>query len=158
MIFLIETSSSWAKPCAHHISAVVAAALAIWGRAKVPAATRPSELCSSERRVNLVISVSFRAGAAKTSPGVPVGVSGARLTLLDWVFGEDLLDPLGRLFRRRLRGHPALDDVHPAGHPGVLVLDLGVGRVEDPEIRHGRAEQTLLSVSRPVRVVEPPMV
>src|SRR6266849_9054111 len=108
MIFLIETSSSWAKPCAHHTSAVVAAALAIWGRAKVPAATRPRELCNSERRVNLVISVSFPVGAASLCRPVPLAVSRraaprsgppnrrAASALCDRVFGEDLLDPLDR--------------------------------------------------------------
>ena len=42
----------------------------------------------------------------------------------------------------------------------MLVLNLGISRVEDPEFRHGRAEQTLRGVGHPVRVsrVEPPGV
>ena len=34
----------------------------------------------------------------------------------------------------------------------MLVLDLGVGRVVDPELRHGRAEQGLLDICHPVRI------
>src|SRR5713226_1217362 len=123
MIFLIETSSSWAKPCAHHISAVVAAALAIWGRANVPAATRPRELCSSERRVNLVIFVSFPAGAAKMPPARSTWCLEARRAASargDRVFREDLRDPLECLLRRCLRRHPAGHDVGPAGRPEML--------------------------------------
>ena len=42
----------------------------------------------------------------------------------------------------------------------MLVLDLGIGRVEDPELRHGRAQQALLDVRHPMRIlrVEPPRV
>ena len=38
------TSSSGTKPCTHYTSAVVPAAFAMYGRAKVPAAARPTEL------------------------------------------------------------------------------------------------------------------
>src|SRR5277367_3838917 len=47
------------KPWTHHTVAVVAAALAIKGRANVPAATKPIEPRSTERRVNRPMSVSF---------------------------------------------------------------------------------------------------
>ena len=40
----------------------------------------------------------------------------------------------------------------------MLVLQLGIGGVEGPERRQGGAEQTLLDVSRPVRVFVPPRV
>ncbi len=42
----------------------------------------------------------------------------------------------------------------------MLVLDLGVSRVEGPEGRHGRPERALLHVCHPVRIlgVEPPRV
>src|SRR5579875_1168980 len=42
-------SSSGTKPCVHHTVAVLAAALAIWGRARVPAATNPNDPRSTER-------------------------------------------------------------------------------------------------------------
>ena len=45
-----------------------------------------------------------------------------RLSLARSEFREDLLDPLERLLRRRLRRHPALDDLHPAGREDVLAL------------------------------------
>ena len=35
----------------------------------------------------------------------------------------------------------------------MLVLDLGIGRVGDPECRHGRAEQALLDIGLAVRVL-----
>src|SRR6516164_11408990 len=76
----------------------------------------------------------------------------------DGVLRKDLLDPLERLFCRGLGRHAALDDVHPALHPNMLVLDLGISRVERPELRHRRVQQALGSVSRPVRIVEPPVV
>src|SRR6516164_8364341 len=75
----------------------------------------------------------------------------------DGVLREDLLDPLERLFRRRLRRHAILD-IDPTGAPDMLVLDLGIGRVVGPELRQCRTEQTLRRVSRSVRVVEPPMI
>src|SRR6266481_9082423 len=78
--------------------------------------------------------------------------------LRDRVFREDLLDPLEGLLGSRLRRHPAGHDIDPARTPGVLVLNLGIGRVEGPKLRRGRAEQALLGVSRPVRVREPPRV
>src|SRR5690242_12025552 len=53
-ILLREESSSLAKPWTHHISAVVAAALAMYGRASALAAASPTELRSTERRVNIV--------------------------------------------------------------------------------------------------------
>src|SRR5882672_4527877 len=102
MTFLSPASSSGTKPCCHHTSAVVAAALAIWGRARDPAATRPSELCNSERRVNLVISVSFLAGAANLLPARSAccrGASRAASASRDRVFREDLLGSFERLLR-----------------------------------------------------------
>src|SRR5207244_2190190 len=45
------------KPCVHHTSAVVAAALAIYGRAKGPAAASPRELRSTERLVRFIMPV-----------------------------------------------------------------------------------------------------
>src|SRR5579875_435484 len=48
-------SSSGIKPCVHHTVAVLAAALAIWGRAKAPAAANPTEARSSERLESLFI-------------------------------------------------------------------------------------------------------
>src|SRR5579883_1692859 len=45
------------KPCASHIVAVLAWALAIWGRAKVPAAARASDARKTERLESLFISL-----------------------------------------------------------------------------------------------------
>src|SRR5215469_18081137 len=59
MAFLSAASSSGTKPCVHHTSAVVAAALAIKGRASVPPAAKPRELRSTERRLRFPMSVSF---------------------------------------------------------------------------------------------------
>src|SRR6516162_6134802 len=101
------------NPCVHHTSAVVAAPLAINGRATVPAAARPKEPRSTERRVS--IAISFSARAARPARG-----------LRDRIFREDLLDPLERLLRRRLRRHAILD-IDPTGAPNMLVLDLGIG-------------------------------
>src|SRR5215472_12676178 len=80
------------------------------------------------------------------------------LGLRDRVFRENFLDSLEGFLGRRLRRHAALDDIHPTLAPCVLVLQLRISRVESPELRHGRTEQTLRGVGRPVRVVEPPMV
>src|SRR5215469_6948869 len=115
-------SSSWAKPCTHHTSAVVAAALAIYGRATPPAAASTSELRSSERRLRAVI------------------VFAPRLGLRDRVFREELFDPLERLLCGRLRRHPFFHNIDPANSPNVLVLDLGVCGVKGPELRQRRAE------------------
>src|SRR5207302_10325366 len=78
--------------------------------------------------------------------------------LRDQVFREDLLDPLERLLCRGLRRRPVLNDLGPGHLPDMLVLDLGISWVAGPERRHGRAEQALPDVSRPVRIlrVEPP--
>jgi hypothetical protein len=46
-----------AKPWTHHISAVVAAALAMYGRARAPAAAAARELRSTERLVKIVMPV-----------------------------------------------------------------------------------------------------
>src|SRR3954470_8076196 len=43
------------KPWTHHTVAVFAAALAIYGRASVPAETKPIEVRSNDRRVSLAI-------------------------------------------------------------------------------------------------------
>src|SRR4029077_1834223 len=56
-------------------------------------------------------------------------------TLPDRVFREDLLDSLEGLLGSGLRRHPASHDIDPAGTPGMLVLDLGIGRVEGPKVR-----------------------
>src|SRR5438093_4523968 len=53
----MATSSSETKPCAHHTSAVVAAALAMKGRAKVPAAAAARELRSTDRRLRFPMSL-----------------------------------------------------------------------------------------------------
>src|SRR5205814_6621825 len=57
--FLIAVSSSGTKPCGHHTSAVIAAALAIYGWASAPTVMRPKESQMSERRVSLAMVVSF---------------------------------------------------------------------------------------------------
>jgi hypothetical protein len=59
MIFFIDTSSSWAKPCTNRAVAVFEAALAIKGCANTEPATRLAELLSNERRVNRCISCFF---------------------------------------------------------------------------------------------------
>src|SRR5215471_16882244 len=53
-----DMSSSSTKPCANHIVIVLAWALAIYGRARVQAAPRPTDPCSSERRVKIAMVVS----------------------------------------------------------------------------------------------------
>ena len=53
-----------AKPWVHHTVAVVAAALAIWGRANDPAAPKAREARSSDRRVRMAIPVSSRLATA----------------------------------------------------------------------------------------------
>src|SRR5438132_10321316 len=111
MAFLIATSSSGTKPCVHHTSAVVAAALAIWGRASAPAAATATELRRIERRLSVVM--------------LPSVVS----THCDRIFREDLLDPLEGLVRGGLRCHATSHDVDPADRPDMLVLDLRVGRI-----------------------------
>src|SRR5271169_6693850 len=57
-------SSSWAKPCTHQTVAVLAAALAMYGRARMPVATTAAELRNSERLVGLIIGSSFPVRAA----------------------------------------------------------------------------------------------
>src|SRR5262245_25297231 len=80
--------------------------------------------------------------------------------LCDRVFRENLLDPFERLVRGGLRRYPVLHDCDPRAGEDTLVLDISIGRVIDPEIRHGRAEQALLDIKPPVRVlgVAPPRV
>src|ERR1700730_13292872 len=94
------------------------------------------------------------AGSGWSSPPPPPQ------SLPDRIFREDLLDPLERLFRRRLRCHPAGNDVGPGDGPDMLVLDLGIGRVGGPEGRYGRPERALLPVRPPGGVfgVGPPGV
>src|SRR6516165_5462326 len=77
--------------------------------------------------------------------------------LRDRIFVEDLPDPLERLLRGCLRRH-AIFDIDPPGAPNVLVLHLGIGRVVGPELRQGGTQQALSCVSRPMRVVEPPVI
>src|SRR5215472_6021566 len=48
-----EASSSGTKPWVHHTLAVLAAALAMKGRARVPAAARPTDPRRTERLLNL---------------------------------------------------------------------------------------------------------
>src|ERR1043166_1122327 len=48
-----EESSSATKPCGHHTLAVLAAALATWGRAKVAAAARATDPRTTERLLSL---------------------------------------------------------------------------------------------------------
>src|SRR5438309_1870162 len=98
----------------------------MWGRARAPAAARPSVLCSSERRVNLVISIPPLLARRENAAGASGSLLRPRSAVGDRVFGEDLLDPLEGLLRRRLRRHPAGRDVGPAGRPNMLVLDLGI--------------------------------
>jgi hypothetical protein len=66
---LNATSSSWAKPWIHHTVAVVAAAFARWGRAKLPAASKLAEPLSTERLVRLFIRISFSVRADDLSFG-----------------------------------------------------------------------------------------
>ncbi len=40
----------------------------------------------------------------------------------------------------------------------MRVLDAGISRVEYPEIRHRRTEQTLLDIGFPMRVRHPPRI
>src|SRR5690348_9437052 len=80
---------------------------------------------------------------------------------LDLVFGEDLLDTLERLVQSRLRLRSIRRDFGPAGGKHMFVLHLRVGWVKSPELRHGRAQHTLLDIGDPVWVVlgvEPPRV
>src|SRR5579883_2550029 len=66
------------KPCAHHTVAVVAAALAICGRAKAPAAASASEPRSTDRRVGVVMLLSFLFGpGAFVFPAAPGRLPGA---------------------------------------------------------------------------------
>src|SRR5262249_20325997 len=61
------------------------------------------------------------------------------LALRNRIFREDLLDPIEGLLGRRLWRHPVLDDFGPGGRPDMLVLDLGIGRIEGPESRYNLA-------------------
>src|SRR6516164_115744 len=82
-----------------------------------------------------------------------------RLSALgDRVFRENLLDPFEGFLRHSLRRHSFLHDIDPADTPDMLVLDLCIGRIVGPELRHGRAKKALRGVGGPVRVVEPPVV
>src|SRR5215472_11435829 len=78
--------------------------------------------------------------------------------LCNRVFCEDLLDPLECLFHGRLRRQAAVNDIGPGRGPDMCVLDAGVSRVEHPEVRYRWTEQTLLGVSGPVRVCQPPRI
>ena len=78
--------------------------------------------------------------------------------ICDRIFGEDLLDPPKRLLRGRFRRSPVLHNVCPGRRPDMLVLNLGIGRIERPVIRNGRAEQRLGRVSFSMRVGEPPWI
>jgi len=95
------------------------------------------------RVVHLFFRHLHRVGAANKTPR-----GRFRFRLGDGVLCKDLLDPLERLFCRGLGRHATLDDVHPALHPNMLVLELGIGRVERPELRHRRVQQALGGVSR----------
>src|SRR5204863_9379072 len=75
--------------------------------------------------------------------------------LCDRVLCENLLGALEGFFRRRLRRHPTAHDVVPGGRPDMLILELCIGRIERPEGRQGGAEQALLDVGRPVRILAP---
>src|SRR5215469_14215798 len=55
----------------------------------------------------------------------------------------------------RPRCHPLLDDIDPTDAPDVLVLHLSIGWIVHPELRHGRAEQTLLGIGCRMRIIEP---
>src|SRR4051794_34235606 len=50
------------------------------------------------------------------------------------------------------------DDIGPGGRKRVLVAALGVGRVEDEELRDGRTEQTLLHIGLAMRIFLPPRI
>ena len=52
-----EASSSGTNPCCHHTVAVLAAALAMKGRAKAPAAANPNDARSTERLLSLFMAV-----------------------------------------------------------------------------------------------------
>src|SRR5258708_27466638 len=52
-----DASSSGTKPWVHHTLAVVAAALAMKGRARVPAAANPKDPRSTERRLSLRMAI-----------------------------------------------------------------------------------------------------
>src|SRR6516164_6108867 len=68
----------------------------------------------------------------------------------DRVICEDLLDPLEGFVDGILRFRPLLHDLGPRGLPHVLALDLRYSRVEDPEIRHGQADQASIYISHHV--------
>src|SRR5215831_13356174 len=62
-----DASSSGTKPWVHHTLAVMAAALAMKGRAKVPAAASPSEVRSTERLLSLRMPSSLAFGWRRTT-------------------------------------------------------------------------------------------
>jgi hypothetical protein len=59
------------KPCASHIVAVVAAALAMWGRANTLAANSPAEPRKTERRVVVFIRVFLPRWHRPSAAGAP---------------------------------------------------------------------------------------
>src|SRR6516162_8256800 len=78
--------------------------------------------------------------------------------LFNRIFREDLFDPLEGLVGRCLRYHPVLDDIHPPLAPGMLGLDLRVGRIEQPILRQRRLQPNLRGVGFAVRIGEPPRI
>src|SRR6516165_6681359 len=73
--------------------------------------------------------------------------------LLDWVFRENLPDPLERLLACGLRRHSLSDDVGGGEAPDLLRLDHGITGVVHGILRHRRAKQPLPGVSRYVLVL-----
>src|SRR5215467_6610806 len=73
--------------------------------------------------------------------------------LLDWVFRENLPDPLERLLRCGSRGHSLSDDVGGGEAPDLLRLDLRITGVVHGILRYCRAKQPLPGVSRYVLVL-----
>src|SRR4029077_14288303 len=79
-----EASSSRTKPWVHHTLAVLAAALAMKGRPRVPAAARATDPCRTERLLSLLMPIlpCFHLGRARSLRGPTcwlfVGMSDAR--------------------------------------------------------------------------------
>src|SRR5215471_2110923 len=167
----VAGNTSGTNPCVHHTSAVAAAALAIYGRAKVPAAAIPKELRSTDRRLRFLIPVflPYPLGASKRAPLSRASINrrlavstrnalsqNERLRLRNRVFREDLLGPLERLVDCLFRRHPVVHDVDHGDTEDVLGIDIGHSRVERLVKRKGRTDQGLFGVGRAMRVLLKP--
>src|SRR6516162_9682746 len=111
-------SSCWAKPCTHHTVAVLASALAIWGRAIAPAAASPIEPRSTERLVSLSMDSSLVQGPA--APSRPDPHPRGTMRPGDGRFNHSrpaLFPPAPRGGVASARRDPRLDDSVAVDHP-----------------------------------------